>query len=126
MAAILILLFLIIAGIDLWAAIVVTFKARVSESVRGRYWLVVVLVLGATIGMTGYFSYYANPNTHIFGWPIPRIIYQRHSADSPWLDYLGSTIVLAFPMNFILYMLVPSVVFLLIARRTKRGMQNKI
>jgi hypothetical protein len=80
----------------------------------------------ATIVTTGYFSYYSNPNTHVFGWPIPRVIFQRDTPDSPWLDYVGPTVALAYPMNFILYMFIPSVIFVLLSRRRRHEARNEV
>ena len=102
MTAFLTLMFVTIVAVDVWAAIAVAFKPSLSGWLRSSYWLVALLALATTVGMTGFFSYYSNPNTHVFGWPIPRVIFQRDTPTSPWLDFIGPTIVLAYPMNFIL------------------------
>ncbi len=117
MAALLLILFLAVVAIDIWAAIAVMLRPGLTGWLGGSYWLFVILALVATVGMTGFFSYYSNPNTRIFGWPIPQVIFQRDTPDSPWLDYVGPTVILAYPMNFILYLFLPSVVFIILARR---------
>lgn len=114
------LLFVTIVAVDLWAGASVMFKPGAGLWLRSLYWLAVLLALVAAIAMTGFFSYYSNPNTHVFGWPIPRVVFQRDTATSAWLDYVGPTIVLAYPMNFILYLFVPSVLFLAVVLRRKR------
>jgi hypothetical protein len=118
------LVFIAIVAVEVWAIIAMMFRPGVSGWLRFSYWLVTLLVLVATVAMTGFFSYYWNPNTHVFGWPIPRVIFQRDTPTSPWLDFVGPTIVLAYPMNFILYMFVPSVVFLWVAWRRKDETRN--
>jgi len=121
--ALLLLAFLAIAAVDVWASIAVMFK---PGWLGASFWIAAVLALVAAIGMTGFFSYYSNPNTHVFGWPIPRLIFQRDTPTSPWLDFIGPTIVLAYPMNFILYMFIPSVVFILVSRRRKHETRNEV
>jgi hypothetical protein len=54
--------------------------------------------------MTFRYSYYSDPNTRIFGWPVPTVIFQRDPPDGPWLDYVGLGTVLAFPINLILWL----------------------
>lgn len=126
MAAVLLILFLAIVAVDVWGAVAVMFRPGLGGWLGASYWLIVILALAAAIAMTGFFSYYSNPNTHIFGWPIPRVIFQRDTPDSPWLDYVGPTIVLAYPMNFVLFLFVPSVVFILLSRRRKHEIPNEV
>ena len=114
MAGLLLLVFLAIVAVDVWAAVAVMFRPCFGCWPIASYWIVVILALVATVLMTGYFSYYSNPNTHVFGWPIPQVVFQRDNADSPWLDYVGPTVVLAYPMNFVIYMFVPSAIFVLL------------
>lgn len=126
MAGILLILFLAIVVVDVWAAVSVIFRPRLGERFITSYWLVVILVIVTTIVMTGYFSYYSNPNTQVFGWPIARVIFQRKTPDSPWLDYFGPTAVLAYPINFILSMFIPSVIFVLLSRRRGHATRNDV
>jgi len=72
------------------------------------------------------FSYFHNPNTQVFGWPIPRVVFQRDTPTGPWLDYIGPTIVLAYPMNFVLFMFFPSVVFLVLALRRRKRIHETV
>ena len=118
-------LLLAIVGIEVWAAFAVIFGRGSSGWLRLWYFVIALLALVGALLMTSFFSYYANPNTHVFGWPVPRVIFQRDTATSPWLDYVGATIVLAYPLNFILYMFFPSAVFsLLVLRRRKHNKSN--
>jgi hypothetical protein len=104
--------FLAMVVVDIWAAGAVISRSATSRCLRSSYTVVALVALAATVATTGFLSYFSNPNTHVYGWPIPRVIFQRETATSPWLDYVGPTLVLAYPMNFIIYMFLPSVVFI--------------
>jgi hypothetical protein len=116
-------LFSAAVAVDVWAIIAVMCAPRANR-IRSAYCLVELLSGAAALAMTQFFSYYSNPNTHILGWPIPRVVFQRDTPDSPWLDFIGPTIVLAYPMNFVLYLFIPSVIFLLVTRRQKDEIPN--
>ena len=123
MATLLLSIFLAIVAVDIWAAVLVVFGRSVRRWLSRSYFLIVLLAFIAVFLVTSFFSYYSNPNTHVFGWPVPRVIFQRDTPTSPWLDYVGPTILLAYPMNFILYMFFPSVaviIFILLWRRQDR------
>ena len=114
----------------LFAALVVLLAAVIV--LHGRYanlWLRImyyVWFISATVGAyatTFWCEYYPNPNTRFCGWPVPRVVFQRADAASPWKDYICSSIVFAYPMNFLLYILPPSIVVLLLALR--RGGRNR-
>jgi hypothetical protein len=127
MMTLLLIVFLMMVAVDVWAAIVVIFEPLLSGLAARSYFIIVLLTLLAAFLVTSFFSYYSDPNTHIFGWPVPRVIFQRDTPTSPWLDYVGPTIVLAYPMNFITYMFVPSVAFIILSiRRRRRASQNQI
>ncbi len=119
MAILLLLAFFAITVIDVWAASAVMFRRGHGSLLTFFYWLALLFALVAAIAMTGFFSYHSNPNTHLFGWPIPRAVFQRDTAASQWLDFVGPTMVLAYPMNFMLYLFVPSVVFLFLSGRQR-------
>jgi hypothetical protein len=57
--------------------------------------------------------YMADPNTKVMGWPIPLGVFQRDSPTAPWLDYVGPTALLAYPMNLLVFLLVPSALVLI-------------
>lgn len=89
-------------------------------------WLCLGFVVLAAVGSyhsTFHFEHWPNENTRFFGWPIPRGVLQRDTPDGPWLDYVGPTLILAWPMNFILFSFLPS--FLLLAF-TWRWRGNKV
>jgi len=125
MALLLITVFTAVVAIDVWAGIVVVFKCRNKVRLQSSYYATVFLTFLAAMLATLFISYYDNPNTRVFGWPIPRVVFQRETPTSPWLDYIGPTIVLAYPMNFVLYLLIPSVVFLILAHRCGRRSNDK-
>ena len=116
MLILLFILFLAMIAVDILAAVFVL-KYRVRRFMRTSYLITVFLVFLATMLETYFFSYYENPNTRIYGWPIPSVVFQRDSSSAPWKDYIGPTIVLAYPMNFAIYMSIPSVVFIILTRR---------
>jgi len=113
-------MFLAMVAVDIWAAVVVIFTHRLSRRLRSSYFIITLLAFLSAFAVTSFFSYYSNPNTHIFGWPVPRVIFQRDTPTSPWLDYVGPTVLLAYPMNFIVYMSIPSVAFIILASRQRR------
>lgn len=118
----LLMVFLLMVVIDVWAVIAVIFQPRPSGRVASLYFITSLLALVAAFLVTSFFSYYPNQNTHIFGWPVPRVIFQRDTPTSPWLDYVGPTILLAYPMNFVVCMCLPSVAFIISAiLRRKRS-----
>ncbi len=111
--------FLAIAAVDIWALILVFVQRSHRKWLSISYFLVVLLAFIATIVTTAFYSYYSNPNTRVFGWPIPRVVFQRDTPASPWLDYVGPTIVLAYPINFVLYMFIPSVAAIVLILRCR-------
>ncbi len=123
MAILLLSIFLAIVAVDIWAVILVVVGRSVRRWFGFSYCVILLLAFIAAFLMTSLFSYYTNQNTHVFGWPVPRVVFQRDTPTSPWLDYIGPTIVLAYPMNFILYMFIPSVgviISILLWRRRDR------
>ena len=120
MAILLLIVFLAMVAVDIWATVIVIFLHRLSGWLRFSYFIITFLTLVTAVLMTSAFSYYANPNTHVFGWPVPQVIFQRDTPTSPWLDYVGPTVFLAYPMNFIVYLCIPSVAFIILAMRKRR------
>jgi hypothetical protein len=110
----LVLVFLAMAAIEVWAAAVVTFGRNFSARLCASFWIIAFVAVVAAVGTTSGVRYYADPNTIIHGWPVPQIIFQRDSPTAPWLDFVGPLLILAYPMNFILYMAIPSLAFVLV------------
>jgi hypothetical protein len=73
-------------------------------------------VIGAAWFTTYRYRYFADENTEMYGWPMPVVVFQREGPDEPWLDYLGLTVYLAFPINSLLFAFIPSLILLLIAK----------
>ena len=113
MATLLILGFLAAAGIIGWAAILLLF--RPNKRLRIVYHLCLAAIAIATYFTTYHYVHYMNANTKFHGWPIPYIVFQRDNPTAPWLDFVGPTILLAYPMNFILFALIPSIIALVLA-----------
>jgi len=107
-------------AVDVWAAIAVIFQRRFTIWLVSLYFVITFLVFASAWQGTFHFGYYSNPNTQIAGWPIPSVIFHRDTPTSPWLDYVGPTTALACPMNFVIFMVIPSVVFIILAMRRRR------
>jgi cytochrome bd-type quinol oxidase subunit 2 len=107
------LAFFAAAVIVAWSVYAVTNKAGRTHR-RLYFATVVILCLIACWTTFGYESYW-NENTRVVGWPVPMVIFQRDDANSPWLDYVGPTTVLALPMNAIIFLFAPSLISLAIA-----------
>ena len=120
------LVFAAVTTVDVWAAVAVIFGRGGGGRFCACYLVVAALVFVAAFWMTLCFSYFHNPNTQFFGWPIPRVVFQRDTPTGPWLDYIGPTIVLAYPMNFVLFMFFPSVVFLVLALRRRKRIHETV
>ena len=69
---------------------------------------------------TFHYVHYANENTRFHGWPVPTVIFQRENPSSPWLDFVGPTVVLAYPINVTLFAVLPSAVFLILRCQTRK------
>jgi hypothetical protein len=48
-----------------------------------------------------------NENTFAYGWPVPRVVFQRDAPDGPWRDFIGWTMFLAYPLNYLALVFVP-------------------
>ena len=91
------------------------------------------LAVCATAWWTTYrYKYWVDPNTEFHGWPVPTVVFQRESPDSPFLDFVGLGIVIGWPLNTLLLLgpiglvvvLVNSIAKYAHHRRTKRSNEN--
>ena len=112
-------------AVIVWSATVVVINDAGGVAVRWAYVGVAIIVTIATCWMTFWYDYFPNENTQVWGWPVPVVIFQRVDAESPWLDFVGPTVVLGLPMNFILFMFVPALAFLCIAHARRRGPEKQ-
>jgi riboflavin transporter FmnP len=112
MGALITIAFLVAAATILWTVKVVVFDSKAGNRGRLSYVGVTVIVAIAAYWSTYNYDYLPDANTHVHGWPIPVVVFQRDSATSRWLDFVGPTTVLGLPMNFIIFMLAPSLIFL--------------
>jgi hypothetical protein len=112
MAILIFLAFLGASVIILWSAKVVVVDRNAGT--KGRYGYIGISVIVAVVAYwtTNHYDYFPNANTHVHGWPVPVVVFQRDNATSPWLDYVGLTTLLGLPMNFIIFMLLPALVFM--------------
>ena len=77
-------------------------SARTSRLLR---WVTIVtglMLTGLAYAFTFHYVYSPNANTRIHGWPVPYIVFQRDAPGEPWLDFVGPTLLLAFPINLVL------------------------
>ena len=111
MTALLIIVLLMAAAAIAWTT------ACVMDGMAGRRakhaYLATLGTAGFAAWWTAYrYNFFANENTHVYGWPVPWLIFQRDDAQSPWLDYVGPAVLFGLPMNFILFAFLPCLVFL--------------
>lgn len=111
---------LLVLVVEVWAWIAVFVSPRLPGWWRAVYLLCLAAAGLAAWRVTSSYTYYGGRNTRLVGWPIPRVIFQRRSADAPWEDFVGATVVLAYPMSFAAYIAVPSLLFLVGPARKAR------
>ena len=70
------------------------------------------------------YVYFSNDNTRVHGWPVPIVVFQRADSDSPWLDYVGFTTPLGYPMNFVVFMAAPSLLLFALVWWQRRQVPN--
>ena len=102
---------------------------------RVPLWLRVVHLLAlagtcvAAFYSTFKYTYLANANTRFHGWPVPQVIFQRDGPGEPWLDFVGPTVLLAYPMNVVLFSTVPALLVLAVyfaGRRKSESTENTL
>ena len=99
-------------------AFVVVFNRRQPSNPLRIVFAAIVVVIGVAAFWTTFrYSYYVNSNTKVCGWPIPIVVFQRDGPNAPWLDFIGWTVLGAYPVNFSLFLFIPSTVFVNLARR---------
>lgn len=103
-------LFMIVALVAATAAVYAVVSRKVyNPKLRIAYYAWIVVSAIATYLTTFHVSYPYDANTVIFGWPIPLGVFQRQSAASPWVDFVGPGLLLAYPLNLLLFLFIPSV-----------------
>ena len=118
----LLLFLLLVAGV--WSLLRLYKSVVYRKLYRALATLTAVIAIPVSFYFTHYYMYFPNPNTQVFGWPIPKVVFQRDSPTGPWLDYVGPTVFLAFPINFVIFACVPLVllsVFSLLHNRRRAG-----
>jgi hypothetical protein len=71
---------------------------------RSSLLVITVTSITAAYYFTFRFQFFANPNTHVFGFPCPYVIFQRSSSEAPWLDFSGPISFLAYPINLLIFL----------------------
>jgi hypothetical protein len=117
-------LFIGVLGIPIGGSIYILNKGGINF----RRSLVAILFLSVPVSIIlSHIRVQYNENTYAHGWPIARVVFQRDSPDGPWRDFIGWTLLLAYPLNY-LALLVPLVLTCLVIMRiqsVRRGI-NKI
>lgn len=123
MYALLVILILLTAVVLVVAGFVVaTTSHDIPRSVSVTFFIIAASAIGGGIWSTYYYDYFPNENTHMHGWPVPYVVFQRDNSDSQWLDFVGPTTLLALPLNWLLFLLPPSfsiLIFNVIKKRKK-------
>ena len=95
-------------------------------------WVKSVLLLLAVGVVTWYmtyrYKYMPHEDKKIHGWPVPSLIFQRSASDGRWLDYVGPNVILAYPINYIFYLSIPTLlltIYTLISNKlSKRALKG--
>ena len=116
LAAIIVGFLLAVAAVILAATI--AFTRRTAIWMRVFYFTCLSAAAIAAYFTTYHYTYCANANTRFYGWPIPTVVFQRDGPTSPWLDFVGPTIILAYPINLILFALLPSILVVVLSCRS--------
>jgi hypothetical protein len=123
----LVLLFFILAAVvTIGAILVMLFSRRLSGLFRKTYIFGTAATIISTFLTTFHYGYMADPNTEVFGWPIPLAVFQRDSPTAPWLDYVGPISLLAYPMDLLIFLFVPSALVLLRFAMLRKPLKNLI
>lgn len=110
---------LAVGGFNLWAGCQMVFGRVASSQLRIAYVAVLFVTAVVAARTTFWYEYFPDENTRICGWPVPVVIFQRVGAEAPWLDYVGPTTLLGYPMNLAIFMFVPSALFVYWSHREK-------
>ena len=119
------LVLLAIIALSLWGIVSIWRAKRTKWVYRGSLLLFLAVSIALAHHTTYKYQSFPNPNTQVFGWPMPYVIFQRNSPTSPWLDYVGLGTYIAFPVNVILFAFVVIVVICLIRAVQQRLNQGK-
>ncbi|MBN1554420.1 MAG: hypothetical protein JXA11_06720 [Phycisphaerae bacterium] len=89
-----------------------------------KFILSVVLIgaLPLTYFMTAKYKAVWNENTYAIGWPIPVVVFQRPSPEDSYSDFVGPTIILAYPFNYALYTVFPDLIIMVFTMVRKRSL----
>ncbi|WP_145167522.1 hypothetical protein [Rubripirellula lacrimiformis] len=117
--ALILLLFLAACGLVVWATYA-AIAGRIPTWSRLLYLAALIGSVVAAYFSTFRYTYLANANTRFHGWPVPTVIFQRDGPGEPWLDFVGPTVILAYPMNLVLFAFVPALVVLAVFWFCKR------
>lgn len=122
----LILIAFIAAGLITAAGAIIGSTAEaIPKSLRILFTSCIFITLFASIWSTYFYIYAPNENTSIHGWPVPTVIFRRDATDGQWKDYIGITLILALPMNWVLLSLPHSIAAITLFIRNKVKGPNK-
>jgi len=110
-------------GFAMRAALVQLINRRL---LKNAYFVTLILSVFAAVYTTFFVEYNLDENTRVFGWPIMTVIFQRKSVNDPWLDFVGPTTILAYPMNVALFLFIPSIVVLVCSQTHAFRIKDKV
>lgn len=120
MFPLILLMFLAAFGLVLWATYA-AIAGRIPTWTRLLFSAALTCSVVAAYLTTFHYTYLANANTRFHGWPVPTVIFQRDGPGEPWLDFVGPTVILAYPMNLVLFAIVPALMVLAVFWFQKRS-----
>lgn len=99
--------FMLLAMLTLWASILTLFGFT-SGRVRQIYCACLIAAAMAAFWATFRFTRTSSDgNTQLRGWPVPVFISQKQLPNDSW-KMIGGSSVLAFPLNYFLFTMIPS------------------
>ena len=107
--------FLLAAILIITTPVPVFFWPHGIKRLKGIYIAILVICMVVAFVTTFLYVHSPNENTRVHGWPVPLVIFQRDGPNAPWLDFVGPTPALAYPINLILYLCLPSFLILVVA-----------
>jgi hypothetical protein len=117
----LVAIFMLAAVLVITTPLLLFFSPHRSKRLKGLYIAVFIFCVVLSLVTTFFYSYTPNQNTRVYGWPVPTVIFQRDGPNAPWLDFVGTTTMLAYPINLILYLCLPSILIMLLVLRRSRS-----
>lgn len=81
--------------------IIICYRRLCEYWYKALFWCGILLSAIVSFLLTYRYTYMPDIKTRVHGWPIPLVIWQQDETGK-WLDYVGYTVIFAWPLNFII------------------------